>query len=90
MDTPTHTAAFRVCALLLCLVRPLAGAASSSLGTTPKDDVVELAPVEVTGSIIRRAEIEGPAPVKVITRTEIEESGRAAVSEYLLQLPEAG
>lgn len=54
------------------------------------DEIIELDPVEVTGSIIKRAEVEGPAPVKTITRAEIEESAYASFSDLMLQLPEVG
>lgn len=82
-------APFVVVAVVRWGAPPLA-AASPAAPKPRADDVIELAAVEVTGSIIRRAEVEGPAPVKVITRAEIEQSGRASVSEYLQQLPEAG
>jgi len=56
----------------------------------PDREVLVLAPIEVTGSIIKLAEAEGPAPVKIITRAEIEQSGSASFSEFIQQLPEAG
>lgn len=56
----------------------------------PAEEIVALDPIEVTGSLIKRAEVEGPAPVKLITRSEIEDSGRASFGEFMQQLPEAG
>lgn len=56
----------------------------------PDREVIELTPIEVTGSIIKLAEAEGPAPVKIISRAEIEQSGHASFGEFMQQLPEAG
>lgn len=39
--------------------------------------------IEVTGSRIRRAEIEGPAPVTVINREQLDISGQPSVAEFL-------
>src|SRR5437773_4431112 len=42
--------------------------------------------VEITGTNIRRAETETASPVLVITREDIEKSGKATVAEYLQTL----
>lgn len=39
--------------------------------------------VEVTGSAIKRTTVEGPAPVEVITRKQIERSGATTINELL-------
>ena len=39
--------------------------------------------LEVTGSRIKRVEVEGPAPVTVISRQDIEASGEVSVSDFL-------
>ena len=39
--------------------------------------------VEVTGSAIKRSSVEGPAPVEVITREQIERTGATSVNELL-------
>ncbi len=39
--------------------------------------------VEVTGSAIKRADVEGPAPVEVVTRKDIERTGATTVNELL-------
>ncbi|MDO5611490.1 MAG: TonB-dependent receptor, partial [Pseudomonadota bacterium] len=39
--------------------------------------------VEVTGSRIKRAEVEGPNPVTVISRVELEAAGEISVADYL-------
>ena len=49
-----------------------------------------LAPVEVTGSRIKRVEGEGPSPVKIVTRAEIEATGRATLTDALREMPETG
>ncbi|MGZ5584022.1 MAG: TonB-dependent receptor plug domain-containing protein, partial [Usitatibacter sp.] len=43
--------------------------------------------IEVTGSNIKRVDAEGPAPVQVITREDIERSGSSTVSEVIRYLP---
>jgi iron complex outermembrane receptor protein len=43
--------------------------------------------VEVTGSAIKRASVEGPAPVEVITRKEIERTGATSINELLRSIP---
>ena len=43
--------------------------------------------IEVTGSNIKRVEAEGPAPVQVITREQIERTGSNTLSEVLRNLP---
>lgn len=43
----------------------------------------QLEKVEVTGSSIKRTTIEGPSPIQVITRTDIEQSGAKTASELL-------
>ncbi len=39
--------------------------------------------IEVTGSRIKRTEVEGPNPVTVISRAEIEAAGEISVADYL-------
>ena len=58
-----------------------------------KDDNGEpqkLEKYEVTGSRIKTVEAEGPSPVKVITRVDIQNSGRTNLTDLLRDLPEAG
>jgi iron complex outermembrane recepter protein len=47
------------------------------------DDAARLDRVEVTGSRIKRLDIEGPSPVTVITREDIEASGDISVADVL-------
>ncbi|KAF1725085.1 TonB-dependent receptor [Pseudoxanthomonas japonensis] len=53
-------------------------------------DTQDLAAVQVTGSRIKRAEIEGPSPVTIITAQQIEAEGHATVFEALDSLVMAG
>jgi iron complex outermembrane receptor protein len=46
--------------------------------------------VEVTGSSIRRADAETASPIQVITKEEIDASGKASVAEYLQTLTSDG
>ncbi len=43
--------------------------------------------VEVTGSAIKRTSTEGPAPLEVVTRKEIERTGATSVNELLRSIP---
>src|SRR5512138_3028677 len=46
--------------------------------------------VVVTGSRVRRKDLNTPAPVAVIGRAQIEASGKISVGEFLQMLPEQG
>lgn len=43
--------------------------------------------VEVTGSAIKRTDVEGPAPVEIITRKEIERTGATSINELVRSIP---
>lgn len=43
--------------------------------------------VEITGSAIKRVNAEGPAPIEVITREEIQRTGATTVNELLATIP---
>ena len=43
--------------------------------------------IEVTGSNIKRVDTETPAPVQIITKEEIDRSGKATVAEVLRAIP---
>lgn len=45
---------------------------------------------EVTGSNIKRVDLEGPSPIKMISRQEIDATGRTNLTDLLRDLPEAG
>ncbi|MFY2762936.1 TonB-dependent receptor plug domain-containing protein [Arenimonas sp. MALMAid1274] len=67
----------------------LAGAASAFVTLpafaqeTTEDDAATLDVVEVTGSRLKRAEIEGAVPVVVIDRAQIDASGDVSVADVL-------
>jgi iron complex outermembrane receptor protein len=69
------------CALPILLLPALASA---------QDSARELERVEVTGSRIKRAEIEGQTPVQVITREQIERTGLTSVADLLQQVTGSG
>jgi iron complex outermembrane receptor protein len=71
------------CLLGLCIA---AGHAALAQGTTP----VRLEPVEIVGSHLKRVDQEGPAPVTVIGRDEIDASGALRLGDLLLAHPLAG
>ena len=43
--------------------------------------------IEVTGSAIKRTDVEGPAPVEIITREDIKRTGATSVNELLRSIP---
>ncbi len=53
------------------------------------DGLVILDKFEVTGSRIKQTEIEGPSPIRIISRQDIESTGRTNLTELLRDLPEA-
>ncbi len=61
----------------------LANAALDAAAQTPQ----KVEKIEVTGSNIKRVEQEGPAPVQVITREQIERTGANTVAEVIRNLP---
>ncbi|MEP6633894.1 MAG: TonB-dependent receptor [Luteimonas sp.] len=54
------------------------------------DDVQQLGTVQVTGSRIARTQIEGPAPITVITAQEISAAGFTSVPDVLRSLTQNG
>lgn len=54
---------------------------------TPAPAPQKVEKVEVTGSNIKRVDAEGSAPIQIITREEIERSGKQTVTEMLRTLP---
>jgi len=50
------------------------------------EDSTDLGKLKVTGSRIRRLDVEGPSPIVVVTRDEIEERGFSSVYEALENL----
>ncbi len=55
-----------------------------------KEEAQTLEKFEVTGSRIKQVDMEGPSPIKVINRADIEASGRTNLTDLLRDMPEAG
>jgi iron complex outermembrane receptor protein len=75
-------------AVRLALAAGMAGVASVSPATAQEnlavqDDVAVQEKITVTGSRIKRADYEGPLPVTVITREDIDASGEISIGELL-------
>ena len=71
---------------------PIAVAIALACGAAPAlaQDTTELERVEVTGSRIKKAEIETQIPVNTITREDIEKSGLTSVGDIIQQLTASG
>ena len=68
-----------------------AGIAGLVIGTSAiaaEGDTAKLDKVEVTGSHIKRVDIEGPSPVLVIDRDDIDRSGANTINDILKNLAE--
>ena len=64
-------------------------ASTGSVATENEDGTVVLEKVVVTGSKIKKAQIEGPLPLLVITKEDIDNSGFRNVTEALQSIPSA-
>ena len=70
-------------------VSMLAAQAQETPAAEPAPAVQELETIQVTGSRIPRAQIEGPAPITVITAEQIQSSGFTSVPDVLRSLSQA-
>lgn len=62
----------------------LVGSALLSLAAgVQAQDAQKLERVEVTGSAIKRSQVEGPVPVQVVTRKDIERTGASTINELM-------
>ncbi|MFG3448989.1 MULTISPECIES: TonB-dependent receptor [unclassified Stenotrophomonas] len=68
----------------------LAGALASSSAMAQDQAATNLDRITVTGSNIPRTNTETPSPVQVVTRQEIDRSGKTTVAEYLQTLTSDG
>lgn len=55
-----------------------------------QEESTELDRVQVTGSRIKRTEVEGPSPVQVLNRDEIERTGHTRLGDLLQELTSSG
>jgi iron complex outermembrane recepter protein len=78
---------------ILALLLPLAAVSLHAQPTTAAPQVgassppQKLAAVEVTGSRIKRIDVEGPSPVVAISREEIDLTGFQTVGDFIRNLP---
>ncbi|RZA35146.1 MAG: TonB-dependent receptor, partial [Lysobacteraceae bacterium] len=72
--------------IALILASPFAALAQDA----PAEDATNLDKIVVTGSNIPRSDTETASPVQVITRQEIDRTGKATVAEYLQTLTSDG
>ncbi len=83
----TGTQRFRKTVVSRAIITALCGTASMMVAQeTLAQASSSLQRVEITGSNIRRADAETASPVQVITREEIQNSGKGSVAEYLQTL----
>lgn len=69
--------------------RPNGEPTAAATGEESRPDVREaLTRIEVTGSRLRRLDAEGPAPVNVYSREDIERSGQPSLQRFLASLTE--
>ncbi|WKE66939.1 TonB-dependent receptor [Gallaecimonas kandeliae] len=79
---------YRKTLLATAVLSTLAASSLAQAADDKKDDQVER--IEVTGSHIRRADLEGPSPVLYIDANQIARSGARDLGELLKKLPVAG
>ena len=84
----TDTARFRKTVVVRALLTAFCGTATMMVATEVAAQATAsgLQRVEITGSNIRRADAETASPVQVITKEDIEQSGKGTVAEYLQTL----
>lgn len=72
-------------AITFALVAGVTSAAGTGVAFAQSNtqDATTLDRIEVTGSRIKRSEIEGPSPVTVISRADIEVAGELSVADFL-------
>lgn len=68
----------------------VSGFGASGVAFAQDEDIAELERVEVTGSRIKRTDIEGPNPVFVMQREDIEKTGLVTIGDILQNMPIAG
>ena len=95
MKYPTLPRASRRTSLATSITHILAGsalliAAAGSTTAFAQDPATNLDRITVTGSNIPRTNTETPSPVQVVTRQEIDRTGKTTVAEYLQTLTSDG
>lgn len=83
-------AAARIGALACFCTAPLAAqTVPSTTVSSSQTEPAKLEKFEVTGSLIKRTDAEGPSPVRFITREDIELSGMDNLTDIMRDIPEA-
>ncbi|MGH8760443.1 MAG: TonB-dependent receptor plug domain-containing protein, partial [Burkholderiales bacterium] len=77
----SHTQFLASLVAVVAMALPQTALAQEAPATT------ELETIEVTGSRIKRVDLEGPLPVTVITRDQLDAAGDLTVSDFLRTLP---
>ncbi|HEY1772403.1 MAG TPA: TonB-dependent receptor [Gammaproteobacteria bacterium] len=96
MDTGTLSLAGVIRGLLITgavSALPLPGALADTPPdqTTPQPaDAAQLGKIEVTGTRIKRVDVEAARPITIITQKEIKATGLTSIGDVLQQLPSAG
>jgi outer membrane receptor protein involved in Fe transport len=74
----------------LCLAPILAQTTPApTVNAAASNEPTKLEKFEVTGSLIKRTDAEGPSPVRMITRDDIELSGMDSLTDFMREIPEA-
>jgi len=77
-------------ALSFAMAQVFGAGMAAGLAVTPvfaQAQAQQVEKMEITGSRVKRAEVEGALPVTVITREDLEASGQATVAEYMRTSP---
>jgi iron complex outermembrane receptor protein len=77
-------------AVRLALTAGVAASFVNAPAFAEDDDAAKLDRVEVTGSRIKRTQLEGAMPVTSVTREQIEQTGISTIGDLLQELPAAG
>lgn len=71
----------------VCSGLMLAFGGSLMLGSLPAHAQQQLERVEITGSAIKRVNQEGPSPVEILTRKDIQKTGATSINELIRSIP---
>jgi outer membrane receptor protein involved in Fe transport len=71
-------------------VEPQPATAAPSGADTPAARSTAEEEIVVTGTRVRRKDLTTPAPLTILTRQQLEESGKVSIGDFLQMLPEQG
>lgn len=80
----------RLSLMAVALASALPAFLAGNVAAQDEEESAALDRVEVTGTRIKRTDFEGPAPVQVIDRQEIERSGHIRLGDLLQELTSSG